>query len=245
MSIWTPRNRIEVMAKAIESGEELTPYLLDTAADGTVAPDIGAEVSKVATNALNTRFAKLLAGTPGDALIESLRPRFDDALARVEAAAELFAPDATAADVLELGTAAADAWRDLPQARQVLDGIFDGVVSWLAVDLKGPEVFAGRPHLTDNAHHIDVLRVAFLVKTPGRAIDELAHALAPTGAGTARAGRWHRLIATLGLDNVRLNTVSEARAVLDYYQQQKDEATQAWRDRNRQITEDYRTSVSR
>lgn len=211
---------LEALTAAVTSGTALD--------DKTAAAIVAEQAARLAafhagvgafpavTQATVTAFGRALHTDAGDDLVLSLRPAFDRAVTGLHDAAALFGPETTPAQILDLGDAAATAWRALPAHRTILDRTYQ-LTSWSLSSvwrLTGPRDYVQpqQPHLAwilDGAHRNDVAAAAEVFFR--------SNASSP-------GGRWHALIAA-GF-RLRLNTPSEARDLLDAYEQAQADQTE-------------------
>ncbi|MDF3309881.1 hypothetical protein P3H15_33220 [Rhodococcus sp. T2V] len=222
LKAWTAPDPTAALTNAIAEGK-FTPTTAAKLLEQATTTDGGNEkVAKIrlsAELALIRRFYDELKGKSGDAVIESLRPAFDTAAAAMVNASNHFSPEATADQVIDMGAEAAEVWRTLPQHRRTLDEILNVIIAWLAVDGDGPEIVGNR----QLERRGDCQKVAFLMDGPRGNIQDAALALDPLRQQGRRGGRWQFVLQHTTL---RLNTPTEANAILDVYENAEREARQ-------------------
>lgn len=219
---WTAPDPTAALTGAIAAGKftpTTAPKLLEQATAAGGGTEKAATIRLTAERALLRRFYDEISGASGDALIDSLRPAFDTAVEAMVTASDHFSPDATADQVIDMGAEAAEVWRTLPQHRRTLDEILNGIIAWLAVDGDGPEIVGNR----QLERRGDCQKVAFLMLKPRGSIQDTAGVLDPLRQQGRRGGRWQALLKHTPL---RLNTPSEANAILDLYETAEREARQ-------------------
>lgn len=190
----------------------------DTVTRGMAVRDLVAAIEPT----LARRFLTLLGGDPGAALITSLRPQFDSAVAGLTAAAAHIGPDTTANDVVDLGDEAVTAWREIGRHRRVLDTIQAQLIYPLAHELgllSHGDVL--RPAIREAAYLVDAEHRADL---PGVAV--LLH-----GTASSPGGRWHVMLRAG--HQLRLNTPAEAVGVLNAHLAAEAEADEHSREQAR------------
>ncbi|WP_328410327.1 hypothetical protein [Nocardia sp. NBC_00403] len=219
VAAWSPTPPPNVES-AIASGKftaKNAAALLDAALS---APSVeSGAVRRVAEQQLALKFRQAVRGSAGDAIIEGLRPAFETASAGVRAAANAgLTVDTTADQVLEMGAEAVAAWQDIVEHRRVLDAIHEQVISALAAthefDVIGVKPWMQVPIWT--------LIVAFYVPSENTDIERAARAITPEHNG-GRGGRWLRLLTST---EMKLNTVSRAREIVDHHTAAIAEAAQ-------------------
>ena len=179
-------------------------------------PTINAsDLRRKAKHALVAQFGRQVAGPGGDHIIESIRPAFTKSCTAMAEAANLVSPT----DGVDILSDTDDdtiitAWRTIGEHRVALDRV-SAIVRVLVEQfevLGGPQPWHGHRWI-DAAMY-----------TPGiEHLTNVGRALsAPSGAGGPRGGRWHAIASA-----IRLNTVSEARAILADAHRQHREAEAA------------------
>lgn len=200
---WTPADNPQDIGNAIASGE----FTADSA-----AKFLEVEYKRPANNrddirvnteiAIARTFRTVLAKTGGDAVIESLRPKFDNAKASMVEASKWITPSTTAEQVLEAGPEAAAAWSALDEHRRTLDAIY----ALLAEFNFSFQVIGPQPFMQTGGE----VQAAFVV-APGANLTDACIALEPLRQ-SGRGGRWMKLMTVAEL---RLNTLNEARKFID------------------------------
>ena len=174
----------------------------------------GYDLQRKAKHALVERFGRQVAGPGGDRIIESVRPVFTEACSAIAEAANLVSPTDGVDILAAVDTDTITAWRTIGEARVTLDQ----VSALIRIIVEQFEVLGG-PQPWHGHRWIDAA-----MYTPGvEHLTNVGRALsAPSGAGGPRGGRWHAISSA-----IRLNTLTEARAILAEAHRQHREAEAA------------------
>ncbi len=207
---WAPPPAVDIAA-VVHRGEltaDTADQLLTNALhEPTIKP---ADLKVKAKHALAEHFTRQLSGDAGDQVIESVRPAFTRGCTALAQAAAIVPASATTADLAEADDEYITAWRALAEHRATLDRIDDLrriLVEHFGV-LGGPQPWHGARWVdsavyTPDTSHLELIGGALMM---------------PNGTGGPRGGKWHNISSA-----IRLNTVSEARAILDEAHQQHRE----------------------
>lgn len=174
----------------------------------------GHDLRVKAKAALVDQFTRQVAGPGGDHIIESIRPAFTKSCKAIAEAANHVSPTDRVDILADADDDTITAWRTIGEHRVTLDQ----VSALVRVLVEQFEVLGG-PQPWHGHRWIDAA-----MYTPGvEHLTNVGRALsAPSGAGGPRGGRWHAISSA-----IRLNTVSEARAILADAHQQHREAEAA------------------
>lgn len=161
----------------------------------------GHDLRVKAKAALVKQFTRQVAGPGGDHIIESIRPAFVTSCTAMAEAANLVSPTDRVDILADADDDTITAWRTIGEHRVTLDQV-SALVRVLVERfevLGGPQPWHGARWIDAAMYTPDVARLTHV----GRALS------APSGTGGPRGGRWHAISSA-----IRLNTVSEARAIL-------------------------------
>ena len=174
----------------------------------------GYDLRQKAKHALVAQFGRQIAGPAGDHIIESIRPGFTKSCTAMAEAANLVSPTDGVDILSDADDDTITAWRTIGEHRVTLDQ----VSALVRILVEQFEVLGG-PQPWHGHRWIDAA-----MYTPGiEHLTNVGRALsAPSGAGGPRGGRWHAIASA-----IRLNTVSEARAILADAHRQHREAEAA------------------
>lgn len=210
---WAPDSNDE-LATAISGGK----FTADTAAkylesEYTRSVNDAREVRTKAANAILHTFGNAVRDGAADAMVDALRPVFDEAKAGVVDASAWITPATTAEQVLAAGDDATAAWHAVGKHRTTLDRIHDFTAMFtntFAIVTRQPFMgHGGAPH------------AAFFVRDEGINLDSAAMAMTPEKA-TGRGGRWLRLLA---VSDLTLNTPTRAAEIVAAQQTEYERLT--------------------
>lgn len=204
---WSPDIDPDSIGRAIMSGA----FTADTAGAYLTAElnrpaNDPAAVKQQTTTLLARAFGLAVNKDAADAVIESLRPTFDQARDGFDTAIQWITPSTTAEQVLEAGGEVADAWRALAQHRRTLDALHQFVSELVLTFGAAPR----QPFMITG----DEIAAAFFV-SEDRDLVEAARALDPVRGSSLRGGRWIGLRTIMPL---QWNTLTVARSVIDSQQ---------------------------
>lgn len=212
VNAWSPDTSADI-ATLIRTGEltaKNAAQLLDAA---RTAPTVNpAEIRGAAQKELVRVFDKAVNDGAGDALLDSVRPAFEAAVAGVVKASAWITPSTQASEVLDLGDEAVAAWRELPKHRQVLDSIDQGIIGAL-IDGHSFDAIGVLPWMHEGSPS-GVMHALFYVNDENRDILRAGRFMnTPNGSGM-RGGRWLQLLTTT---DITLNSLTRARELRDHH----------------------------
>ncbi|WP_109523896.1 MULTISPECIES: hypothetical protein [Nocardia] len=203
-----PRTIEKAMAEGKLDPSTIGALLHDVVAEPAKDPRL---VQQQALAVLARQFNKALHGTSGDEAMAALRPAFEQSITALEAARELgIGAETSAEQVIELGNKAVDAYRTIPSHRATLDTINDVIYS---LSYGGDfQIFPHYPWMAIGAGS-ECVMAAFYLDGAERDMFGAARVLINDGK-IRRGGRWMRL---LSVSPVKLNSVTRAREIIDYW----------------------------
>jgi hypothetical protein len=154
----------------------------------------------------------LLRGDPGDDLMASLRGVVEDALGGIEHASTFYSPSTTAAELINMGDEATQAWRDAADHGALLDRLYNEVISPLTLlEVIPPELVTDAGYRIRGVWLVDADR-AFTADHIGKLM------MRPNTNWSVPGGRWleaHKTAGGLRLNSpsVVIDILSEARRV--------------------------------